>query len=205
MIIRTIVLINFIVFLAWSLSPSQGFFPFMMDNFTVSWIGLRNGQYWTLLTSVFSHSAFLHLFINMYVLYGFGIALRSFMGKTQFLLFYLLAGLTGSFMHAVLSLLVTNSPTQPALGASGAIAGIILYFSLSFPKEKLLLLGFIPISARWAAVLLVFLDLWGLSAQSQGGGLPIGHGAHLGGAVIGVVYYFFNRPPRNLTKDEAQF
>lgn len=199
MIIRTIVFINFFVFLAWSLSPSQGYFPFMMENFTVSWLGLREGHYWTLFTSVFSHSAFLHLFINMYVLYGFGIALRSLLGRTQFLLFYLLAGVTGSFMHAVLSLLYTNSPAQPALGASGAIAGIILFFSLSFPREKLLLLGFIPISARWAAVLLVFLDLWGLSAQSQGGGLPIGHGAHLGGAVIGVVYYFFNRPSGSLT------
>lgn len=202
MVIRIIVLINFIVFLAWTLSPTLNFFPSMMENFTVSWLGLRDGKYWTLLTSVFSHSAFLHLFINMYVLYGFGMALKSLLGRSQFLLFYLLAGVTGSFMHAVLSLLYTNSPTQPALGASGAIAGIILFFSLSFPREKLLLLGFIPISARWAAILLVFLDLWGLSAQSQGGGLPIGHGAHLGGAVIGVVYYFFNRPPRNLTGEE---
>jgi membrane associated rhomboid family serine protease len=201
MIIRALVLINFIVFLAWSFSPQLEFFPFMMENFTVSWVGLRNGQYWTLVTSVFSHSAFLHLFINMYVLYGFGMALKKLLGRSQFFFFYLLAGVTGSFMHAVLSLLYTNSPMQPALGASGAIAGIILFFSLSFPKVKLLLLGFIPISARWAAVLLVFLDLWGLSAQSQGGGLPIGHGAHLGGALIGVVYYFFIRPPRNLTKD----
>lgn len=203
MIIRAIVLINVFVFLAWSLSTYQGFVPFMMDHFTVSWMGLLEGRYWTLVTSVFSHSAFLHLFINMYVLYGFGMALKALLGRTQFVLFYLLAGVTGSFMHAVLSLLVTNSPAQPALGASGAIAGIILFFSLSFPKEKLLLLGIIPIRAGWAAVLLVFLDLWGLSAQSHGGGLPIGHGAHLGGAFIGVVYYFFNRPPRDLTEDRA--
>lgn len=200
MIIRAIILINFFVFLAWTLTPEEAF-PFMMRNFTVSWLGLLDGKYWTLITSVFSHSAFLHLFINMYVLYGFGIALRSLLGRTQFLLFYLLAGVSGSFMHAVLSLLYTNSPAQPALGASGAIAGIILFFSLSFPREKLLLLGFIPIRAGWAAVLLVALDLWGLSAQSHGGGLPIGHGAHLGGALIGLVYYFFNRESAPLTDE----
>lgn len=197
MIIRIILFLNLLVFLAWFFSPSYGYFPFMIDNFTVSWIGLMEGRYWTLLTSAFSHSAFFHFFINMYVLLGFGHALRSVLGRWNFLSFYLLAGLTGSFMHALLSAFLIRAPEMPALGASGAIAGIILYFSLSFPKEKLLLLGLIPIRAGWAAALIVVLDLWGLSAQSKGGGLPIGHGAHLGGALIGVIYYFFNRPSKS--------
>lgn len=198
MVIRIILFLNLLVFLGWFFSPSYGFLPFMVNNFTVSWVGLLEGRYWTLLTSVFSHNAFFHFFINMYVLQGFGFALKSVLGRWNFLSFYLLAGVTGSFMHAVLSAFLIRTPELPALGASGAIAGIILFFSLSFPKEKLLLLGIIPIRAGWAAVLIVVLDLWGLSAQSKGGGLPIGHGAHLGGALIGVIYYFFNRPSKEV-------
>lgn len=194
MVIKLILVLNLFVFLAWFFSPDYGYVPFMVDNFTVSWLGLMEGRYWTLITSVFSHNAFFHFFINMYVLQGFGYALKNVLGRGNFLSFYLLAGVTGSFMHALLSAFFIHSPELPALGASGAIAGIILFFSLSFPRERLLLLGLIPIRAGWAAVLIVALDLWGLMAQSQGGGLPIGHGAHLGGALIGVIYFFTHRP-----------
>jgi membrane associated rhomboid family serine protease len=83
-----------------------------------------------------------------------------------------------------------NQPSLPALGASGAISGVIMLFSLMYPNEKLLLLGFIPMPAMVGAVLFVGLDLWGLIAQTQGSDLPIGHGAHLGGALYALVYYY---------------
>jgi len=59
-----------------------------------------------------------------------------------------------------------------------------------FPKERLLFFFLIPLPAMIAALIFVGLDLWGLSAQAHGGGLPIGHGAHLGGAFAGILYYF---------------
>lgn len=199
MVIRIITWLNIAVFAAWFFSFGQGFMPWMMENFTVSWNGLIEGRYWTLITSAFSHHSFFHLLLNMYVLRGFGQALKSVLGRPNFISFYLLAGISGSFMHAVLSATLIGTPEVPALGASGAIAGIILFYSLSFPQERLLLLGIIPVKARWAALLIVGLDIWGLSAQTKGGGLPIGHGAHLGGALIGVIYYFFLRKGSRLT------
>ncbi len=196
MVIKTIVALNVAVFLAWFLFTGTPTFPTMVENFTVSAQGLLEGRYWTLLTSAFSHNSFFHLLINMYVLTGFGYALKGILGRKSFLAFYLIAGIAGSFFHALLSVYVTHSPWTPALGASGAIAGVILFFSLTFPEERLILLGIIPIKERWAALLIVGLDLWGLSAQSKGGGLPIGHGAHLGGALVGVVTYFLSRKKR---------
>ena len=80
-----------------------------------------------------------------------------------------------------------------ALGASGALAGVILLFSLAFPKERLYILGLIPIPAIFGALAFVGLDIWGLVAQSKGGGLPIGHGAHLGGALAGGIYFLIRR------------
>lgn len=192
--IKVIVFINVLVFLSWFYSMSNfTALKFMIDHFLVSWNALLENRFWVLLTSVFSHNAFFHLFINMYVLIGFGSVLLRFMSPLTFINFYLTAGLMGSFAHAFFSYLLLNSPQTPALGASGAIAGIILLFSLLFPKEKLLLLGIIPIRAIWGAILVVGIDIWGLIAQTKGGGYNIGHGAHLGGAFMGIIWYFYYR------------
>lgn len=197
-LVPTIISINALVFLGWQMSPSTGPFGPMADHFLVSWKALSEGRYWVLLASAFSHNMFWHLFINMYVLLSFGSFLERYLGRFRFLSFYLLAGIISSFSHAAVSQWILNEPRQPALGASGAIAGLILLFSLCFPKEKILLLGLIPISAIWGALAFIGLDLWGLMAQAKGGGLPIGHGAHLGGAFTGILFYWLYRPRKHV-------
>lgn len=192
-LLKIIIFLNIIVFLGWLSSFDTPRFTFMFENFLISWDALEQGRFWTLLTSVFSHSSFFHLMINMYVLYGFGMVLNQLMGTMTFLNFYLISGILGSFMHALLSLILMDKPELPALGASGAIAGIIMLFSLTFPKQKLLLMGLIPIRAGWGAILIIAIDLWGLFAQTSGGGYPIGHGAHLGGALMGLIWFFAMR------------
>lgn len=163
----------------------------MENNFLISWNGLMQGRIWTLITSVFSHTMFFHIFINMYAFFGFGTVLENVMGPKRFLRFYLIAGVTASICHASVSAFLLHEPTLPALGASGAVSGVILLFSLMFPQEKILLMGFIPIPAIFASALIIGLDVWGLIEQTRGGTLPIGHGAHLGGAFYGLIYYLF--------------
>jgi membrane associated rhomboid family serine protease len=163
----------------------------MPDHFLVSYSALTEGRYWTLLGSAFSHNMVIHFFINMYVLHSFGSFLEQYLGSLRFLLFYLTAGMVGSLCHALTSAYFLHAPDMPALGASGAVAGVILVFSLMFPREKILLLGIIPLPALFGALLFVGFDIWGLYAQSTGSGLPIGHGAHLGGAVTGLIAYLF--------------
>lgn len=147
------------------------------------------GRVWTLITSVFSHTMFFHIFLNMYAFFGFGVVLENVMGPKRFLRFYLISGIIASLSHASVSAFLIHDPTLPALGASGAVSGVILLFSLMFPQEKILLMGFIPIPAIFASFLIIGLDVWGLVEQTRGGTLPIGHGAHLGGAFYGLVYY----------------
>ena len=188
-IIRIIIAINIAVFLLWNITGSSE--PvFMIQNFLVSWSALAQGRFWTLLTSVFSHNMSLHIFINMYVLYGFGSVLERILGWRSFLKFYLLAGIISSLSHCLVSAWLLQNPDLPALGASGAISGVILVFALTFPRQKLFLFGLIPLPAFLGALAFIGLDLWGLVAQASGGGLPIGHGAHLGGAITGIFYYF---------------
>ena len=189
-IVPLIIVINVAVFLMWMTGGPENEL-FMERNFLVSWDALHDGRWWTLLTSVFSHNMFLHIFINMFVLNSFGSLMEQVLGRMRFLRFYLVAGIVASVFHCVVSRYVIDQPGQEALGASGAVVGIVVVFSLLFPKEKILLFGLIPMPALWGALAFVGIDLWGLSAQSHGGGLPIGHGAHLGGAFTGAVYYFF--------------
>jgi len=189
-LVRLIILINIVVFYFWVSAGSRRV-EFMADNFLVSWTALAEGRYWTLLTSVFSHNMLLHILVNMFVLNSFGSLLEQVLGRVRFVGFYLVAGIVSSLSHCIISNFVLHQPDQAALGASGAIAGLILIFSLVFPKEKILLFGIVPLPAIWGALAFIGLDLWGLSAQMGGGGLPIGHGAHLGGAFTGIVYYVF--------------
>jgi membrane associated rhomboid family serine protease len=191
-IIWLIILLNVVVFLLWQ-TGGEPRMVFMEDNFAVSWDALMAGHWWTLLTAVFSHYLFLHILLNMLVLNSFGPIVVQLLGTRFFVIFYLIAGVVSSLSHAMVSNFILHTPDLPAVGASGSIAGVLLLFCLLFPKEKILLLGIIPLPAIWGALAFVALDLWGLVAQAEGGGLPIGHGAHLGGAFCGLIAYLYLR------------
>lgn len=186
-----ILVLNILVYLGWTLATSTESLTFMVMNFLVSFESVINGRVWTILTSVFSHASFFHLLFNMMALTSFSRIMLMVMGKLKYTIFYLTAGVAGSIMHILTSTFLMHDPFMRALGASGAVSGIVLLFSLMFPKEKLLIFGLIPIRAIWGAVFLVGLDIWGLITQTQGGGLPIGHGAHLGGALVGILYWLY--------------
>lgn len=203
-----LIFINISVFLLW-LAAALGYTnapiseTFMEQNFLVSWNGLEEGRYWTLLTSAFSHTLFLHIFLNMFVLQSFGPVVQSVLGFKRFAIFYFAAAIISSFSHAAVSAFIVGKPALPALGASGAVSGVILLFSLMFPTQKILMFGFIPVPAVIGGLIFIGLDLWGLWAQAEGGGLPIGHGAHLGGALTGILYFLILwRKMRRLQKQD---
>lgn len=187
-VVNALLAANVLVFFLWIWAAVP--IPVMADHFLVSWTHLAEGRIWTLLTALFSHNMLFHLAVNMIVLMSFGPPLEQAMGSGRFLVFYLTAGVVGSLAHAATSAFLIGAPARPALGASSALAGVLLLFSLGFPKAKVLLFFIIPLPAIVAALGFVAIDIWGLIAQIEGDGLPIGHGAHLGGALVGVLYHF---------------
>jgi len=187
-----LIALNAIVFVLWQLArDSAPLAEFMWLNFLVSTDRLQAGYWWTLVTSAFSHMDFLHIAINMFVLWSFGVVLERLWGARVFLVFYLVAGIVGSACHCLASSLVLGDGSVPALGASGAVAGLLLAFALYYPRHKILLMGILPIPAFLGVLAFIGFDIWGLVAQKQGGGLAIGHGAHLGGALAGALMWFF--------------
>ena len=88
------------------------------------------GQYWRLFTAMFLHIGIMHLFFNSYALYVYGSVVEKLFGRIRFVLIYTIAGLTGSLLSFLLS-------RNPAVGASGAIFGLMDRFVLSAEKTDL--------------------------------------------------------------------
>jgi len=140
-----------------------------------------------LITSMFLHSGFLHLAGNMLFLWIFGDNVEDVFGHLPYLFFYLTCGLGAGLLHVLFNL----GSTIPALGASGAISGVMGAYMVRFPRERILTLVFIfvvPIPAVFILgywFLLQFLagiDALGTSAK---GGVAVW--AHVGGFLLGVL------------------
>ena len=142
------------------------------------------------ITSAFLHANFLHLFFNMFALYSFGTILEKFFisnfgqftGSLDFFLIYFISLLSGSLLTVILNF---KNPDYVAVGASGAVSGIIFSFILFFPTSTVGVF-FIPMPAFIFAFLYVAVSVYGMKSKFGN----IGHEAHLGG-VIGVIISTF--------------
>jgi len=123
----------------------------------------------------------------MLALLSIGPFVERFLGGKKFLPFYLLCGVGSALLHMSLS----NNVTVPMVGASGALFGLLVLFSIIHPNEKLYLF-FIPIGikAKYMVGALIAIEvLLGLFSTSDG----IGHWAHVGGALTGITLYLINK------------
>lgn len=154
---------------------------FMMRNlFHVGPI-LQQREWHRMVTSGFLHGGFLHLFVNMYVLFMFGGFVERVVGPVSYLIIYFAALLGGSAWALLEN---KNTPSYRALGASGATSGIVMSFILFRPFEPLMIF---PIPFFMPAVVLGLVFLVGSAILSQRQNKKIGHEAHLGGALAGIL------------------
>ncbi len=189
-----LIVINVVVFVLWQIAMrSTGFERFMGDNFTVSATGvLREYRIHTLVTSAISQAEPYHGLFNMLFLYWFGSEVESLYGRRDYALLYVIAGAAASLAHVALQSIL-GQPSIPALGASGAIMGIVVVFACFFPNRRVYFLAIVPITVKWLAIVYVAMDVLGVLNPRRD---PVAHAAHLGGAVTGYLFYKFWRPPR---------
>lgn len=140
---------------------------------------LSDREWHRMVTSGFLHGGFLHLFVNMYVLFMFGGFIERAVGPTGYLIIYFLSLLGG---NAWALLENKNKPFYRALGASGATSGIVLSFILFRPFEPLMIFP-IPFFMPAVVLGLAFIVVSAILAQREN--KTIGHEAHLGGAFAG--------------------
>jgi membrane associated rhomboid family serine protease len=133
-----------------------------------------------LVTHMFAHANFMHILFNMYGLWMFGTILERSWGPKRFLIFYLACGLAAGIAQA---LLVKDAP---AIGASGAIMGLLGAFGYLFPNTQFFIIPFpFPIKAKYLVAIVAAIDIFG--GFHPGGADNIAHFAHLGGLVMGLV------------------
>jgi len=167
------------LFISYSMVPSR--IPAFLAgyaSFEVSFLPM--------ITSMFLHAGFLHLAGNMLFLWIFGDNVEDFFGHLPYLLFYLVCGIGAGLLHVLFNL----HSNIPAVGASGAISGVMGAYILLYPRARILTLVFIfplPVPA------VIFLGLWyvlqfvsgisTLGAKVSGG---VAVWAHIGGFLLGM-------------------
>ncbi len=211
-----IIIVNAIIFL-YEVSLGQ-YLPEFLDTFALIpaqyfYMGDLGGvsaiaRYFPFVTSQFLHGGWLHFIGNMWFLWIFGDNVEDRLGHFRFLFFYLLCGVIAGFAHVY-----TNPHSSlPTVGASGAIAGVMGAYIISFPQARVLTLFVFFFFIRFIELpAVVFLGVWFLfqffsgtaalaAAESAGG---VAWWAHIGGFVAGIALIIFlpkrkNWPPRRI-------
>jgi len=145
---------------------------------------LGQGFYvWQVITYLFLHGGFFHIFFNMLALWMFGVELENIWGTKRFLIYYFLCGIGAALSNLFLAPLFANP--APTIGASGAIYGVLLAFGMLFPEAPVFIYFLFPIKAKYFVAIFIGIDLiYGVSGSSDG----VAHFAHLGGALVGFIY-----------------
>ncbi len=150
----------------------------------------------TVVTSMFIHGGWLHIIGNMLYLWVFGDNVEDRLGRPRFVLFYLAAGGAGFIAHAV----ANAASSIPAVGASGAIAGVLGAYFLMFPQSRVLTIIPLGIFIQLAQVpAILFLFFWFILQVISGvASISPAHQAaettawwaHIGGFFVGMLWTF---------------
>ncbi|MFW5886949.1 MAG: rhomboid family intramembrane serine protease [Bacteroidota bacterium] len=148
----------------------------------------------TFITNMFLHGGWIHFLSNMWILYIFGDNVEDRMGRFRYLAFYILAGFLASFTHFILY----SDSDIPAIGASGAIAGVMAAYMFLFPGSRVLSLVpifFFPLIIPIPA--LIYIGIWFIGQFFNGTyhlllnstATGIAFWAHIGGFIAGLLFY----------------
>lgn len=148
-------------------------------------------EIWQFITHMFMHGNFGHIFFNMFALYMFGPMLEDNWGPKRFFQFYMICGILAGAAQVLLTVGFSY-----AVGASGAIMGVLAAFAYLFPEMNLYFMFIpIPLKAKWVIPAIIAIDLFGGIANVPDDN--VAHFAHLGGAVAGLAMaYFWRRSDR---------
>ncbi|MEI6764941.1 MAG: rhomboid family intramembrane serine protease [Bacteroidota bacterium] len=195
-----LIIINVAVFLLVNIAGLFQFFmqiPYLQNgketNILVYWLALPSNpdtllhRPWTIISYMFLHENFLHIFFNMLMLYFGGKLFTEYLGSKKLLLTYLLGGIFGGIFYVtaynIFPVFSNIAGISIVLGASASVLAIIIAIATFIPDYSLNMLFIGKVKFKYMALIFVALDL--LSIQKDN---PGGHIAHLGGAFWGFIY-----------------
>jgi len=213
-IIKNLIIINVIVWLAQMMYDSQ----YQLTNKLGLWtIQVPEFKPYQFVTHMFAHSPGMpfHILFNMLMLWMFGRVLENVWGHKRFLFFYLACGLGAAICHELVQYIQYErvlpeiysafqegdtlraqelvNKFGPAIGASGAVMGVMVGFAFLFPNTELFIMFIpIPVKAKWAVLGYFAIDLFaGVNPSNTDN---IAHFAHIGGAITGfIIVWIWNK------------
>jgi membrane associated rhomboid family serine protease len=199
-----IIIVNtavFIVQFAYKLTDPAGAAA-AVANFGLVPAEAAHGRVWPFFTSMFMHGGWFHLIGNMWFLWIFGDNVEDRLGHAKFVVFYIACGLLGNLGHFAFN----SSSLVPTLGASGAIAGVLGAYVISYPMARVQVMLFLFFFIYFVTVpALVVLGFWfviqlasgSLSLARAGGAGGVAWWAHVGGFLGGIaILNLFKPKPR---------
>lgn len=154
---------------------------------------------WTIFTYMFLHEGFLHILFNILWLYWFGTIFLQYFSSKQLLGLYILGGLFGGLFYIVsfnvFPVFAPHVLRSYALGASASVIAIVAATAVYVPNYVVQLMFIGSVKLKWIAIVMIVLDVIGVSSGNSGG-----HLAHLGGAFMGWIFINSYRNKTDLTK-----
>ncbi len=182
-VVKNLIIINFIVFLATMVLEKYNYNG-ITTMCALNAVCTGRFRIWQLLTYMFMHGSWSHIFFNMFALWMFGYVLENYWGSRRFLFYYLVCGIGAGLCNLIVP------GWTITVGASGAVYGILLAFGMMFPNERIYLYFIMPIKAKWFVIGYAAIELLdGLFMTSDG----IAHFAHLGGMLVGLILILYWR------------
>ena len=161
--------------------------PVFFDKFKFNISSIKAGEQYRMITSGFLHADWFHFAFNMFSFWSFANFLIQEFSTINFLLIYFGSMVVGSVLTYYIH---KEEPYYSAIGASGAVMGIIYCAILLYPENSILLFGALPIPGYIFAFLYLAYSIYGMKGKYDN----IGHTAHLGGAVGGLLFTLLLMP-----------
>lgn len=215
-ITKNLLIINVLAFFATWVFEKQGLD--LTATFGLHFFMAKDFSFYQLVTYLFMHGSFMHLFFNMFAVWMFGTVMERVWGAKRFLIYYLVCGIGAGIIQegvqyinyanenlAAYDFVMTSSgriTTEAYLnlwttvGASGAVYAILLAFGMTFPNERMFIIPFpFPIKAKWLIGGYIVIEVWS-ALNTPGDG--IAHMAHLGGMLFGFLLIRYWRKHPNI-------
>jgi rhomboid-like protein len=212
-VVKNLLIINILFFIG---TYTVGkFIPNIIDLLPAYYFGSPKFRPWEIITYMFMHGGFTHIFFNMFALFSFGPILEYAMGSKRFFNFYFLCGIGGVICHILVAAYQVHAITgaftiaHPEMdstffqygergeelysayngqivGASAAIFGLLVAFGMMYPNLELMIM-FIPVPVKAKYIIPVYIVIELFLGYEKFSWDNVAHFAHLGGALIGYI------------------